>query len=119
MSTFTIRIRPNVQAELSAARSQEARGNFYTAFQHLERAHVLGQASTIEHVRVHWHMFRFSLRNELHGEAAGQLWRLAAASIFTAFGLVPEGNTGGADVSGFKRMPLPKDLKQALDAARA
>jgi hypothetical protein len=119
MSSFASRIGPSVQAELAAASAQEARGNFYTAFQHLERAHVLGQATTIEHVRVHWRMFRFSLRNELHGEAAGQLWRLAAAAIFTAFGLVPEGNTGGADVNGFRRMPLPKDLKQALDAARA
>jgi hypothetical protein len=63
-------------------------------------------------------MFRFALRNRVHGEAAGQLWRIVAASIFTATGLVPEGNTGGTDVSGFRRLPVPKDLKQALDAAR-
>jgi hypothetical protein len=119
MSTFAIRIEPSVQAELAAAGLQEARGNFYSAFQHLERAHVLGQSATSQHVRVHWRMFRFALRNQLHAEAAGQLWRLLAAAIFTAPGLVPEGNTGGADVNGFRRMPLPRDLKQALDAARA
>jgi hypothetical protein len=119
MSTFANRIRPSVQAELVAAATAEARGEFYTAFQHLERAHVLGQAATLEHVRVHWRMFRFSLRNRLHGEAAGQLWRLVAASIFTAPGLVPEGNTGGTDVSGLRRLPVPEDLKQRLDAARA
>ena len=119
MNTFAIRIKPCVQAELSAASAAEARGEFYTAFQHLERAHVLGQATTVEHVRAHWRMFQFALRNRRNGEATGQLWRLIAASIFTALGLVPEGNTGGADVSGFRRLPVPKDLKQVLDAARA
>jgi hypothetical protein len=118
MSTFANRIRPSVQVELVAATTAEARGEFYKAFQHLERAHVLGQAATLEHVRVHWRMFRFSMRNRLHGEAAGQLWRLVAASIFTAPGLVPEGNTGGTDVSGFRRLSVPEDLKQMLDAAR-
>jgi Protein of unknown function (DUF3703) len=119
VTTFAIRIKPSVQAELAAAARSEARGEFYTAFQHLERAHVLGQATTVEHVRVHWRMFRFALRNRMHGEAFGQLWRLIAASIFTAPGFVPEGNTGGTDVSGFRRLSVPEDLKQALDAARA
>jgi hypothetical protein len=54
MTTFTVRIRPSVQAELDAAAATEAQGQFYTAFKHLERAHVLGQPSTREHVRVHW-----------------------------------------------------------------
>jgi hypothetical protein len=119
MNTFAIRIKPSVQAELAVAVTAEARGEFYTAFRHLERAHVLGQATTLEHVRVHWRMFRLALRNRLYGEAGGQLWRLVAASIFTAPGLVPEGNTGGTDVSGFRRLPVPNDLKQTLDAARA
>lgn len=118
VTTFAIRIKPSVHTELAAAKAAEACGHFYTSFQHLERAHVLGQATTIEHVRVHWRMFRFALRNSLYGEAYGQLWRSVAASIFTAPGLVPEGNTGGAGISAFRRMPVPKDLQQALDAAR-
>ena len=97
MKTFAIRIKPAVHAELAAASLAELRGEFYTAFQHLERAHVLGQATTVEHVRVHWRMFRFALRNRRHGEASGQLWRIFTSSIFTAPRLVPEGNTGGTD----------------------
>lgn len=116
MTAFANRIKTSVQAELAAASTAERRGEFYTAFQHLEQAHVLGRAATVEHVRVHWHMLRFAWRNRLQGEAAGQLWRLVAASIFTAPGLVPEGNTGGTDISGFRRLPVPHDLKQALDA---
>jgi hypothetical protein len=119
VTTYANRIKPHVHAELSAARTAEARGEFSTAFRHLERAHVLGQAATVEHVRVHWRMFRFALRNGRRAEAYGQAWRLLAASLFTAPGLVPEGNTGGADVSGLRRLPVPDDLRQALDAARA
>ena len=111
-------IKPSVQAELDAAETAEACGYFYTSFQHLERAHVLGQATTAEHVRVHWKMFQFALRNKLPGEAFGQIWRLVAAAIFTALGLVPKGNTGGTDVSAFRRMPIPKDLQHVLDATR-
>jgi hypothetical protein len=118
VTTFALRIKPAVQAELDAAASAEALGHFHTAFQHLERAHVLGQPATVAHVRVHWRMFRFAVRNRLTGEALGQAWRLVAASLFTAFGMVPEGNTGGSDVSGFKRLPLPKDLQEVIAAAR-
>lgn len=119
MSTFALRIRPAVQEELAAAESAEARGSFFTAFRHLERAHVLGQSATAEHVRVHWRMFRFAWRNGLAGEAFGQAWRIAAAALATPFGLVPAGNTGGADVSGLRRMPLPDDLRQVIAAARS
>lgn len=118
MTTFALRIRPSVQAELDAAATAEARGHFHTAFQHLERAHVLGQPATVEHVRVHWRMFRFALRNRLTGQAFGQAWRMAAAGLFTAFGMVPQGNTGGSNVSSLRRLPIPKDLQEVINTAR-
>lgn len=118
MTSFLTRIRPSVQAEFDSAASAEAQGHYVTAFQHLERAHVIGQPSTVEHVRVHWRMFRFALRNRRPGEAYGQAWRLAAASVFTPMGLVPTGNTGGADVSGIRRMAIPEDLQAIIDASR-
>jgi hypothetical protein len=119
MPTFTNLIQPHVRAEIDAAAAAEARGEFYTAFCKLERAHVLGQSSTQEHVRVHWLMLRFAIRNRLKGEAFGQAWRLVAAAIFTPLGLVPAGNTGGADVNGFKPMRMARDLQATIDAARA
>ena len=36
-----------------------------------------------------------------------------------AIGLLPEGNTGGANVSAVKPMPLPDDLAEILRSARA
>ena len=119
MTTFARRIKPSVQAELEAAASAEARGQFHAAFQHLERAHVLGQHATLEHVRVHSLMFRLALRRRLAGEAWGQAWRVLAAAIFTPAGLVPSGNTGGSNVSSLRRMPIPQDLRATLDAARS
>ena len=46
MTSYAQRIRPAVSSELNAARFHEARAEFATSFRHLERAHVLGQAST-------------------------------------------------------------------------
>jgi hypothetical protein len=118
LTTFALCIQPSVQAELDAAASAEAQGRFDTAFRHLERAHILGQPATAQHVRVHWRMFRFAVRNGLAGEAFGQAWRMVAAGLFTAIGLVPEGNTGGSAVSGLRRMPIPGDLQPVIDASR-
>ncbi len=54
--SFSTRIRPYVSQELLAAQAADEGGHHDIAFRHLERAHVLGQASTVEHVRVHVHM---------------------------------------------------------------
>lgn len=119
MSAFSTRIRPHVQAQLDAAHEAERQGELYTAFLALERAHVLGHASTREHLRVHWHMLRFAIRNRRTSETFGQTWRVVAAALFTPLGLVPAGNTGGADVHGFKGMRMPEDLRRTIEAACA
>ncbi len=119
MSTFTTRIRPAVSAALDTAAAEESRHRLDTAFVHLETAHVLGQTSTAEHIRVHARMLSFALRHRLAGEAMGQLWRVLAAAVFTPLGLVPAGNTGGSAISGFARLDVPEDLRRVIDAARA
>ena len=109
-------LRPHVTRELDLA---AAAADPRSAFAHLERAHILGQASTREHVRAHWHMLRWALRQRDMREGLGQLFRLAGAATKTAIGLVPAGNTGGANVSPFRRMPVPDDLAALLrDASR-
>jgi Protein of unknown function (DUF3703) len=114
---FARRIRPFVQYELDAAARREARGEFSAAFGHLERAHVLGQASTVEHVRVHCAMFGWALRQNVAAEAVGQAWRIVGAFLKTWL-WVPVGNTGGAGVSGFRPMHVPADLQRLIDTAR-
>ena len=116
--TFSSRIRPFVEAELGAAREADARGDTRTSFRHLERAHVLGQPSTIQHVRVHWLMLLWAIRQRSAGEGLGQLLRIVGAATKTVIGLVPEGNTGGADVSAIRPMPIPSDLAATIRAVR-
>ena len=118
MSTFGRRIRPYVESEILAAYQAEARGQPDVAFSHLERAHILGQTSTVEHVRVHWHMFLWGIRQRNVQESLGQLLRIVGAAIGTAIGLVPQGNTGGTNVTPFKSMPIPPELAALIEEAR-
>jgi Protein of unknown function (DUF3703) len=113
MSSFAGNIRPYVDAELRAADQDAAR-----EFEHLERAHVLGQASTREHVRVHWRMLRWAWRHRDMREFAGQLLRITGAATKTFIGLVPMGNTGGANVSAVRPMPVDPELAAIIEAAR-
>jgi hypothetical protein len=78
----------------------------------LERAHVLGQTSTVEHVRVHWRMFLWGLRQRSPREYLGQLVRIVGAATKTAVGLVPHGNTGR--ITTFKRLPCRR-LEAKID----
>jgi hypothetical protein len=117
MPRFAALIRPHVAAELERAHALSSSGHAALAFQHLERAHVLGQASTIEHVRAHWHMLLWGIRNRSAREVLGQVLRLGGAATKTAIGLVPRGNTGGADISPFKSLPVPPDLDPILTSA--
>ncbi len=119
MSRFARKIAPFVAAELALARDAELAGDSAAAFSHLERAHVLGQASTYQHVRVHWLMLRWGLRQRQAREVFGQILRLFGAATKTAIGLVPEGNTGGANVSPVRPMPLPEDLAALIRQARS
>ncbi len=118
MGRFSRNIAPFVAAELALAREAERAGTDRDGFIHLERAHVLGQASTAHHVRVHWRMLCWGLRHRQPREVAGQIVRLVGAATKTVIGLLPEGNTGGANVSAVKPMPVPPDLQALLDKAR-
>ena len=118
MSEFGRRIRPSVKREILAAYQAEEQGHPDSAFSHQERAHILGQTSTIEHVRVHWHMFLWGIRHRNLGECLGQLIRIVGAAIGTSLGLVPQGNTGGTNVNPFQSMPIPPDLAALIEKAR-
>jgi hypothetical protein len=117
MSSFAQRIRPFVQAELDAAQHARARRDFCGEFAHLERAHVLSQATTLLHVRVHAAMLLWGIRQRSVREVAGQLFRIVGAATKSWAGLVPQGNTGGANVDAFRRMPIAPELQHLIDAA--
>ncbi len=118
MSAFGHNIRLHIDSELRHAAQAESDGNTARAFAHLERAHVLGQSSTAQHVRVHWHMFLWGLRNQNIRECRGQVMRIVGAATKTAFGLVPTGNTGGSNISPFKPLPVPSELASIIRRAQ-
>lgn len=83
------------------------------AFYHLERAHILSQRYTLLHVRVHWLMLKLGFAIGDWKEAFGQAVRIVAAAFFSRI-WIPVGNTGRANVSAFKPMPIPDDLRKLL-----
>ena len=110
------KIRQYVDRELSDARKMRSEKNHLKEFESLERAHILGQSSTFEHVRVHYHMLAWGVRNRNYFEILGQILRLIGAAVLTPLGLIPIGNTGGSNVSSFKSMPIPSDLETKLNS---
>ncbi|GAA4346816.1 hypothetical protein GCM10023150_08550 [Kangiella taiwanensis] len=102
------------QSELTKGRQLFENKDYNRAFHHFERAHILGQPSYIRHVRSHYWMLRVGLKIIDFREVVGQIIRILG-SAGSLFGKYPVGNTGGANVSPFKPMPIPDDLKPYLE----
>jgi hypothetical protein len=101
--------------ELSAGHAAMKSRDFAEAFRRYERSHILGQRRTGLHVRAHVAMLRVAWKKGDMKELMGQVTRIAAAALFSRI-WVPEGNTGGANVSALKPMPIPDDLRRFLGA---
>lgn len=119
MSSFSIQMKPHVNAEIAAAFEARNKENFQLEFAHLERAHILGQNSTFLHVKVHCLMLIWGWKQRDVRESLGQLVRIAGALTKTALGFVPVGNTGGSKVSPFKTMSIPADLQALIQTANS
>lgn len=107
-------LRTAYEAELRAAAAAKAGGSIELAFHHLERAHILGQRHTGQHVHVHWLMLRLGASSGAWREVIGQATRIVAAAVFSRL-WVPIGNTGRANVSALKPMSIPDDLLPLLE----
>lgn len=103
--------------ERAAAREARQRGDVEGEWRHLERAHVLSQPMAVAHVRTHVAMLGYGLRRRDGHEIVGQLLRLVVAAPGTWTGRYPIGNTGGANVSAMKPMPIPDDLQAVLNGS--
>jgi Protein of unknown function (DUF3703) len=105
--------------ERAQARSARDRGDLPGEWQHLERAHILSQPMVGAHLRTHIAMLGSAVRRCDAHEVRGQAFRLVVAGPGSLTGRYPTGNTGGANVSAFKAMPIPEDLRAALEDDRA
>ncbi|NNU17064.1 DUF3703 domain-containing protein [Parvularcula sp. ZS-1/3] len=100
--------------EMAAGRAAFGSGDLDRSFHHFERAHILGQRWLLTHLSSHWWMLRVALKRRDGREIRGQLSRMMAVFPGYAFGWVPKGNTGGANVHPLKPMAIPDDLKSDL-----
>jgi hypothetical protein len=101
--------------EREAARAARGQGDLVGEWAHLERAHILSQPLVVPHIRTHLAMVSCGARRHDRREVAGQLLRLVLAGPGSITGRYPMGNTGGADVSPFRPMPIPEDLRAVLE----
>ncbi len=114
---MNIKLRRAFDQEISLGEELIASGNLEHAFRHLERAHIIGQMFVGAHSKVHWLMLRLELRRRRFGAAIGQAVRLFLGAIGSVVGVVPVGNTGGTDISMFRRLPIAPELQKIIDGA--
>ncbi len=105
--------------ELDLYKSAFKKQNFRKAWHHLERAHIIGQAYPFSHTYVHWLMLKFAFATKNVKELIGQAPRLLVGGIKSFVGVIPLGNTGGADVPPLRPMEIPQDLKEILNRAQS
>jgi hypothetical protein len=105
---------PHVMNKIKLSQKSFASKDNATGFKALEDAHVIGQRSTYYHTLVHFKMLQYGLKEGDLKEVFGQIFRIVGAITKTAIGFLPEGNTGGANVSPFKPMPISIENKAIL-----
>ena len=117
-NSFTSRIAHFVETELGSAKRARKETRYSDEFAHLEAAHVLGQESTRWHVHVHIEMAKWAWRQKDWKELMGQVVRIVGAATKTFVGLVPRGNTGGTNISPFKKLPLSEEHESIISRAK-
>ncbi|MEO8102957.1 MAG: DUF3703 domain-containing protein [Betaproteobacteria bacterium] len=103
------------EAEITQAKALVGQGDLVSGFAHLERAHVIGQAHVVPHVISHWLMLNVEIARRRPVAALGQIVRIVLGGLGSAVGKVPTGNTGGSDISMFKRLPIAPELQGVID----
>jgi hypothetical protein len=110
-------LRPFYQRELKAYYSCLQEDNLQSAWRHLEKAHVIGQAYPIDHSLVHWKMLQFGIRIKSIKEITGQIPRLLVGGVKSFVGKIPVGNTGGANVPPLKPLPIEQEIREIFEQA--
>lgn len=91
--------------------------NMEQSWNHLERAHVIGQSYPFEHSYVHWTMLKFGFKIKSTKEIIGQIPRLLVGGVKSFVGQIPVGNTGGANIPPLKPLPISEDIQSIFKKA--
>lgn len=109
-TSIPIALKPYYDAELEKHRVECASGNLNGAWNHLERAHIIGQRYPYAHTLVHWKMLQFGFKIKSGKEVVGQIPRLIFGGVKSFVGKIPVGNPGGSNVPPLKPYPIEKEL---------
>ncbi len=101
--------------EISKGKILFQKHDFSNAFKHFERSHILGQSNPLYHSYSHFCMLKVGLARKDLKEIYGQLFRIVGGFLGSLIGFYPHGNTGGSNVSAFKKMEIPDDLLKILN----
>lgn len=74
---------PYVKKEILKATEAQVSGDYFLAFKYLENAHILGQESTYWHVKVHYLMMLWAIKQKNTKEVFGQVVRIIGAGLLT------------------------------------
>lgn len=113
-TTIPKHLNTHFQNELHHYRTAYQIADLPKAWNHLERAHVIGQSYPFEHSLVHWKMLQFGFRIKSTKEIIGQIPRLLVGGVKSFVGKIPVGNTGGAGVPMLKSMEVEEDIRSMM-----
>ncbi|RJG07363.1 DUF3703 domain-containing protein [Noviherbaspirillum cavernae] len=108
-------LRQAFDAEMAAGVHHYDKGQLDQAFKHFEVAHVSGQRYVAPHVATHWWMLKIGIKRHSPVEVLGQAVRIVLGALGSAVGIVPVGNTGGTNISMFKRLPIDRAIRDLVD----
>lgn len=107
-------LQPYYQEELKAYQLEYRNANLKRAWEHLERAHIIGQRYPYAHTYIHWKMLQFGIKIKSGKEVLGQIPRLIFGGVKSFVGKVPVGNPGGANVPPLKPFPIEEELQEVF-----
>ncbi|WP_417236628.1 DUF3703 domain-containing protein [Bizionia paragorgiae] len=111
-TTIPKSLKPFYKIELENYQAEFTNGNLKSAWNHLERAHIIGQKYPYTHTVVHWKMLRFGIKIKSGREVIGQIPRLIFGGVKSFVGKIPVGNPGGANVPPLKPFPIERELQE-------
>lgn len=108
-------LRQAFHVEMATAIDLFAKGELIRAYRHLEVAHVLGQRYVAPHVATHYWMLRIGIKHRSLPETRGEVIRMVLGALGSTVGIVPTGNTGGTNISMFKRLPVAPHIRDLVE----
>ncbi len=111
------KLTPFYKVELKNYEIELSKNNLNLAWNHLERAHIIGQKYPLAHTEVHWKMLIFGIKIKNIKEVIGQIPRLVFGGVKSFVGKIPTGNPGGANVPPMKSFEISDELQEIFKKA--